>query len=35
MSDTPEEAAQVYLQHWKTNHPKELEKEQQRGIPAI
>jgi hypothetical protein len=26
---TPEEAAQAYLQHWQTNHPGALEKEQQ------
>jgi acyl-CoA synthetase (NDP forming) len=25
--DTPEDAAQAYLQHWETKHPEELEKE--------
>jgi hypothetical protein len=25
--DTPEEAAQAYLQHWEKKHPAELEKE--------
>jgi hypothetical protein len=32
---TPEEAAQAYLQHWQTNHPKELEKERQRTPPPV
>jgi hypothetical protein len=32
--DTQEEAAQAYLQHWETDHPEELEKEQQRGPRA-
>jgi hypothetical protein len=31
---TPEEASQAYLQHWQTDHPKELEKERQQGPRA-
>ena len=31
--DTPEDAAQSYLQHWEEKHPKELEKE--RAPPPV
>jgi hypothetical protein len=32
--DTPEEAAQAYLQHWETDHADALAKERQQGPPA-
>jgi hypothetical protein len=32
---TPEKAGQAYLQHWQTNHPKELEKERQRAAALL